>query len=153
MFEGCRFIGTDPSAGTENGIELGSGISNLTIRGNTFIRLLRGISGATGTAISTGTMIIEDNQFLAGWRSSSGSGNPLGSAMEIFCQNIVIRKNIIDFTGSFNGGYRGIFVFAVTGQEIIIEQNSIKGSVSNGIEVSGFIGQFSDSLLIVNNIN
>ena len=139
VFEGCRFIGTDPTAGTENGIELGGGVSDITVRGNTFLRLLRGISGATGTATSLGTFIVEDNQFLAGWRSASGSGNPLGSSMEIFCQNLIIRRNIIDFNGSFNSGYHGIFLFTPVGTEtIIVEQNSIKGSVSAAINSARF---------------
>ena len=153
VFEGCRFIGTESSAGTENGIEFGQGISNITIRGNTFLRLLRGISGATGTSTSIGNLTIEDNQFLAGWRSSSGSGNPLGSAMEIFSENLFIRRNIIDFNGSFNGGYHGIFLFTKVGTvRTIVEQNSIDGPVSAAIKVQGFIGGRSDSLVVANNM-
>jgi hypothetical protein len=152
VFEGCRFIGTDPSAGTETGIEFGQGVSNITFQGNTFLRLLRGISGVAGTSFSTGNMIIEDNQFLEGWRSSSGSGNPLGSAMEIFSENLIIRKNIIDFNGSFNSGYRGITILVMASSEtIIVEQNSIKGAVSASIVVQGQSGN-PDSLIIANNM-
>jgi len=152
VFEGCRFIGTDPSAGTENGIEFGQGVSNITIRGNTFLRLLRGISGVNGTSFSTGNMIIEDNQFLEGWRTFSGSGNALGSAMEIFSENLIIRKNIIDFNGSFNSGYRGISILVMTSSEtIIVEQNSIKGAVSSSIVVVGQGGN-PDSLIVANNM-
>ena len=153
VFEGCRFIGTDPTAGTENGIEFGGGVRDITIRGNTFLRLLRGISGASGTSISDGTTIVEDNQFLAGWRSSSGSGNPLGSSMEIFGKNLFIRRNIIDFNGSFNGGYHGIYLFTPVGTEkTIVEQNSIDGPVSAALKVQGFIGGRSDSLVVANNM-
>jgi hypothetical protein len=152
VFEGCRFIGTDPSAGTENGIEFGQGVSNITIRGNTFLRLLRGISGVNGTSFSTGNMIIEDNQFLEGWRTFSGSGNALGSAMEIFSENLIIRKNIIDFNGSFNSGYRGISILVMISSEtIIVEQNSIKGAVSSSIVVVGQGGN-PDSLIVANNM-
>jgi hypothetical protein len=150
VFEGCRFIGTDPTAGTENGIELGGGVRDITIRGNTFLRLLRGISGSN-TSISAGSMIIEDNQFLEGWRSSSGSGNPLGSAMEIHGQHLLIRKNIIDFNGSFNGGYRGISILSTSlSESIIIKQNSIEGPVSACISVTNNGGV--DSFLIANNM-
>ena len=153
VFEGCRFIGTDPSAGTETGIELGTGVRDITIRGNTFLRLLRGISGATGTSISDGTIIVEDNHFLAGWRSSSGSGNPLGSAMEIFSKNLFIRRNVIDFNESFNGGYHGIYVFTPAGTEkTIVEQNSIDGPVSAAITVRSYIGGQTDSMVVANNM-
>jgi len=153
VFEGCRFIGTDSTAGTETGIEFGSGVRDITIRANTFLRLLRGISGATGTSISDGTIIVEDNQFLEGWRTYSGSGNALGSTMEIFSRNLIVRKNIIDFNGSFNGGYRSISLSVHSGSEsVIVEQNSIEGPVSAAITVQSFIGGQSNSIIIANNI-
>ena len=152
VFDGCKFIGSNPN-GTEAGIAFGQGVGDITIRGNTFIRLLRGISGTSGTSISTGSMIIEDNQFLAGWRSSSGSGNPLGSAMEIFCQNVIVRKNIVDFNGSSNGGYRGISIIVPSdAEEVIVEQNFIKGPVSAAMIVHGSAGVQADSIVITNNM-
>jgi hypothetical protein len=148
VFEGCKFIGSDPN-GTENGIEFGQGVSNITIRENIFIRLLRGISGTNSTA--QGTIIIEDNQFLAGWRSTSGSGNQLGSAMEVHGVTLIIKKNLIDFEGSFNGGYRGISVgTSVSTETISIEQNSIKGLVSAAIVVQG--GSTPASFVVANNM-
>ncbi|HEY7751234.1 MAG TPA: hypothetical protein VH917_02995, partial [Ignavibacteriaceae bacterium] len=151
VFEGCRFIGTDPTAGTENGIELGSRVIDITIRGNTFLRLLRGISGSNSSS-SAGSMIIEDNQFLEGWHTFSGSGNALGFAMEIFSENLIIRKNIIDFNGSFNSGYRGISILVMTSSEtIVVEQNSIEGTVSASIVVIGQ-GGIPDSFIVANNM-
>jgi flagellar hook assembly protein FlgD len=151
VFEGCRFIGTDPTAGTENGIDLGSRVIDITIRGNTFLRLLRGISGSNSSS-SAGSMIIEDNQFLEGWHAFSGSGNALGSAMEIFSENLIIRRNIIDFNGSFNSGYRGISILVMTSSEtIIVEQNSIEGTVSASIVVIGQ-GGIPDSFIVANNM-
>jgi hypothetical protein len=79
VFYGCKFVGSDP-IGTENGIELAQAVRNIKVRGNIFQRLLRGISGMN-TWFMEETCTIEDNQFLAGWRSASGSGNQLGSAM------------------------------------------------------------------------
>jgi hypothetical protein len=152
VFEGCKFIGSNPN-GTQNGIEFGQGVKDITIRENTFIRLLVGISGNSGNSTSTGSIIIEDNQFLAGWRSSSGAGDPLGSAMEVRGTTLIIKGNLIDFEGSFNGGYRGISAIAWVGTEtIIIEQNSIKGLVSAAINVSGSSSWTTDSLVVANNM-
>lgn len=150
-FEGCNFIGTAPS-GTDQGIQFGQYAGDITIRGNTFTRLLRGIYGSDVWGVVQGTLTIEDNQFLAGWRSASGSGNQLGSAMEFYAANMIIRRNIIDFEGSFNGGYQGISVTVPIGTEtIIIEQNTIKGLVSRSIIVQGATGN-ADTLIIANNM-
>lgn len=150
-FEGCNFIGTVPS-GTDQGIQFGQYVGDITMRGNTFTRLLRGIYGSDVWGVVQGTLTIEDNQFLAGWRSASGSGNQLGSAMELYAANLIIRRNIIDFEGSFNGGYLGIFVTVPVGTEtIIIEQNLIKGLVSRSINVQGATGN-ADTLIIANNM-
>ena len=136
VFDGCKFVGSAPS-GTENGIELAQAVRNITVRGNIFLRLLRGISGMN-TWFGEEALTIEDNQFLAGWRSTSGSGNQLGAAMEVHCANVIIKRNIIDFEGSFNGGYRGIYIAVYGGSEsIIVEQNSIKGTVSASLVVQG----------------
>jgi hypothetical protein len=152
VFEGCKFKGSAPS-NTKTGISFGQGVSNITIRENTFIRLLRGISGISETSTSTGNIIIENNQFLAGWRSSTGAGDPLGSAMEVRGTTLIIKGNLIDFEGSFNGGYRGISASAWVGTEtIIIEQNSIKGLVSAAINLGGFSSWITDSIVVANNM-
>ena len=146
-FEGCKFIGSDPN-GTETGIAFSSLTKGIIILGNTFIRFLNGVSSSLN---STENIVIESNQFLAGWRSSSGSGGPLGSAMEIYCKNLIIKKNLIDFNGSLNGGYLGIYVNVIDGSQfLIIEENLIKGSVSQAIYLYGGAG--ADSTIIANNI-
>ena len=150
-FEGCNFIGTAPS-GTDQGIQFGQFAGDITIRGNTFTRLLRGIYGSDVFGVVQGTLTIEDNQFLAGWRSQSGSGNHLGSAMELYAATLIIRRNLIDFEGSFNGGNLGIYVNTPAGTETtIIEQNLIKGWVSRSISVHGATGN-PDTLIIANNM-
>ena len=150
-FDGCKFVGSTPS-GTENAIELGQGVKDLTVRQSTFLRMLRGISGVTGTSFSQGTMTIEDNQFLSGWRTTSGSGNHLGSAMEVFSENLTIQRNTIDFAGSVNGGYHGIQVNVPPGtQTIAIEQNLVAGPIVQAVSVYG-TGGSSVSLVIANNM-
>lgn len=69
-FIGCKFSGSNPS-GTGVGIALFSAAMDITIRENTFIRFLTAVSG---TGISIENIIIENNQFLAGWRSGTGAG-------------------------------------------------------------------------------
>ncbi len=146
VFEGCKFIGSVPS-GTEAGIAFGQGMKDIAIQENTFSRLLRGISGNSGT--STGSMVIEDNQFLAGWHN----GSPGGAAMEVSSQNLFIRRNIVDFNGSINGGYRGIDIMISSNTEdVIVEQNLIEGPVSVAMLVHGSSVGEADSVVIVNNM-
>ena len=124
---------------------------DVTIRGNTFSRLLYGIYRAGG--ITQGILTIEDNKFLAGWRSTSGSGNALGGSIQVTGQHLIIKRNLIDFNASFNWGYQGIYIDIPTGTEsIVIEQNTFRGSVQNGIYLWGFIGGFCDSVVIANNM-
>ena len=151
LIEGCNFKGSAPY-GTENGIHFATQPPvGVTIRGNTFSRLLYGIH--TTGAITQGTLIIEDNKFLAGWRSSSGSGNALGACIQVTGEHLIIKRNIIDFNGSFNYGYFGIYIDIPTGTEsIVIEQNTLRGSVQYGIYLWGFIGGFCDSVVIANNM-
>jgi hypothetical protein len=151
LLEGCNFNGSAPY-GTELGIQFSAQPpKDVTIRGNTFFRLLYGIYSAG--AISQGIFTVEDNKFLAGWRTTSGSGNALGGSIQVTGQHLIIRKNLIDFEGSFNSGYRGIYIDIPTGTEsIVIEQNILRGSVRDGIYLWGFIGGFCDSVVIANNM-
>jgi hypothetical protein len=151
LFDGCKFIGTNPS-GTENGIGLNSGTKDITIAGNTFIRLLNGVFTASSLS-SFGDLIIEDNQFLAGWHTFSGAGDPIGSAIQVSYQNIFIRRNIIDFAGSTTGGYHGIYVGVHNGmQQIVLEQNLVTGNVHTALKVQSSGGGQADSILVANNI-
>jgi len=149
VIDGCKFVGSAPF-GTENGIELAQAVRDIAVRGNIFLRLLRGISGMN-TWFLEETLTIEDNQFLAGWRSTTGAGSHIGAAMEVHGENLIIKRNIIDFEGSINGGYLGIFLLTNTATEtIIVEQNSVKGSVVQALTVSG--GGILDSFVIANNM-
>ena len=151
MIEGCNFKGSAPY-GTEVGIQFSSQPpKDVTIRGNTFSRLLYGIYNGGG--IIKGALTIEDNKFLAGYRSSSGSGNALGASIQVTGEHLIIKRNIIDFNGSFNYGYLGIHINIPTGtQSIIVEENTLRGSVQYGIYLWGFIGGFCDSVVVANNM-
>ncbi len=143
VFEGCKLVGASPF-GTQFGIEFGGSVRDITIRGNTFVRLHTAVSGFDGTSNAQGTITIEDNQFLAGWS---------GSAMEVFGENLIIQRNIIDFTGGFNGGVYGIFVYIpVTSTRTRIERNLVRGTVAHGLRVEGAVTVIPDSLLIANNM-
>jgi hypothetical protein len=151
MFDGCKFIGSNPT-GTETGIGLNSGTEDITIKGSTFVRLLNGVLTAYSFS-SFGNLIIEDNQFLAGWRTFSGAGDPLGSAIQASYQNIFIRRNIIDFAGSTTGGLHGIYVGVHNGmQQIVLEQNLVSGNVHTALKVQSSGGGQADSILVANNI-
>ena len=151
LIEGCNFKGSAPY-GTEVGIQFSSQPpKDVTIRGNTFSRLLYGIYNGGG--IIKGALTIEDNKFLAGYRSSSGSGNALGASILVTGEHLIIKRNIIDFNGSFNYGYLGIYIDIPTGTEsIVVEENTLRGSVQYGIYLWGFIGGFCDSVVIANNM-
>ncbi|MCU0333262.1 MAG: hypothetical protein MUC75_07910 [Ignavibacteriaceae bacterium] len=151
VFDGCKFIGSNPT-GTETGIGLNSGTNDITITGNTFMRLLNGVLTASSFS-SFGNLIIEDNQFLAGWRSFSGAGDPLGSAIQVSYQNIFIRRNIIDFAGSATSGLTGIYIGVHNGmQQIVLEQNLVTGYVHTALKVQSLGGGQADSILVANNI-
>ncbi len=120
VLEGCKLIGTpfiaQPGSplGTDFGIRSIQTVGDLTVRGNTFVRLLRAISIENGSAIAQATFTIEDNQVLEGYTSVSGSGNPLGAGIEVSSTTVVVRRNVIDFTNGFNGGWLGINVNSPT---------------------------------------
>ena len=73
--------------------------------------------------------------------------------IQVTGEHLIIKRNIIDFNGSFNYGYFGIYIDIPTGTEsIVIEQNTLRGSVQYGIYLWGFIGGFCDSVVIANNM-
>jgi hypothetical protein len=159
VLEGCKLIGTPHILGAPNfplgtdfGVGLGAWVGETVIRGNTFVRLLRAISSANyGTTLASVT--VEDNQFFEGYRSITGSGNPLGSAIELDCRNPIVRRNKIDFRNSVNQGGMGIYV--TQHDSSIIERNQITGPVLVGMSLRGAPGgpyPGSVSNLIVNNM-
>lgn len=148
-FVGCKFIGTDPS-NTEIGIIFSSQVKEISIRENMFIRLRAGVEGS---GFANENIVIESNQFIEGWFAYGGSGSPYGAAIQVYGQNIIIKKNTVDFTGSSTGGYLGIYVNVVDGgQYIIIAENLFRGFVSQVIYLYGYGGAQADSTYIANNM-
>jgi hypothetical protein len=153
ILEDCKLIGTQHQAtvgypyGTDFGIESIQTVTDVTIRRNTFIRLLRAVSFVNSVAQTTIT--VEDNYFFEGYSSASGSGNKLGAGIEIACSNAILQRNSIDYVNSINGGYRGIFVQGA--QTAVIERNSVYGYVEIGLQVMEF-SNTPQSIFIANNM-
>lgn len=156
VFEGCKFLGTTHigapgnSLGTVFGIGSDTNVGNITIRGNTFVRLLNAVSVNNALGVAQGTIIVEDNQFLEGYSSSSGSGNALGAAIQISCTTASVRRNKIDFTTSYNAG--GIGIFVAGANTAFVESNDIRGPFSVGLQVTDFGSALADSIYIYNNM-
>lgn len=148
VFSGCKFKGSAANI-TKKGIELGSNTKDITIRENSFFRLVFGVESDITNVAVTGSLIIEDNQFLEGFLYAG----PSGSAIQVAGQNVTIRRNTVDFNGSFNGGYQGIVIGVLGGTENIrVEQNLIIGPVSKALQLQGSASIQADSILIVNNM-
>lgn len=155
VIENCKFIGTafislgGFPVGTDFGIGSYQHVGNLTIRNNIFIRLLRAVSVFNSPHVALGTITVEENEFYELYSSQSGSGNPLGAAIEVACTTAIIKRNLIDFSGTVNSGGSGIIVGAPT--TAFIEQNKIKGYFKKGIYVDELLSVVPDSVLIANN--
>jgi len=153
VLEGCKLIGTPHQAtaglplGTDVGIGSQGTVSDLIVRGNIFVRLMRAISFLN--VLSQTVFIVEDNRFLEGYSSASGSGNRIGAGIEISCTQAIVRRNIIDFTNTFNGGFRGIYVERA--RTAFIERNAVWGRSEIGVEIYDFTNT-ADSILIANNM-
>mgnify|MGYP000321372828 CR=1 FL=1 len=148
VFENCKFEGSGSNI-TKKGIDLDIDVKDITIRGNTFIRLAFGIVSTTTQLASTGYLIIEDNKFLAGHYLFG----PLGSTIEVAGENVFIRRNILDYNGSATNGFNGILtVSQPQTKKVFIEQNLIKGRVSKAIYIAGSGLAQPDSLIIANNM-
>ena len=158
-FDGCKFIGTPYFiAGEQFGTDIGFGsnqtLSSASFTNNRLYRILRGITNENGNNRG-GAIIVEDNEFYQGYRSATGSGNPLGTAIELACTYASVKRNIIDLAGG-RGAKSGIEVnFATTA---IIERNLIKNRVALGGPFDDFTGIsvrnvffVTDSITIVNN--
>ena len=156
VVEGCKFIGTEfiNTPGLTEGTDFGIGsyehVGNLTIRNNIFIRLLRAVSVYNFPHVASGIITVEDNEFYALYSSQTGTGNPLGAAIELACTTAIVRRNFIDFTETFNSGGSGIIVGGP--RTAIIEQNKIKSYFKTGIIVDEFVSIVPDSVLIANNL-
>jgi hypothetical protein len=155
--DGCKFIGTTYFAsggqfGTDIGIGSYQNLASASFTRNRFYRICRGITNVNDSNRG-GTIVVEDNEFYQGYQSATGSGNQLGTAIELACTHASIKRNIIDLAGG-RGAKSGIEVIFAT--SAVIERNLIKNRVS--VAANGFTGISvrnpffaPDSILIANN--
>ncbi|MFN3872464.1 MAG: T9SS type A sorting domain-containing protein [Ignavibacterium sp.] len=148
LFEGCRFEGSNSNI-TKTGIDLDINVKDITIRGNTFIRLANGVINSYFTLASTGYLIIEDNKFLAGYYFAG----PTGTTIAVSGEYLYVRRNILDYNGSSTNGFNGILIAnAPQTKKVFVEQNLIKGPVSKAMYFSDHIDAQPDSFIIANNM-
>lgn len=148
LFENCRFEGTNTNI-TKKGIDLDRNVKDITIRGNTFIRLAYGIINAFFTFASSGYFIIEDNKFLAGYYFYG----PNGTTIAVSGEYVYVRRNILDYNGSSTNGFNGILIAnAPQTKKVFVEQNLIKGPVSKAMYFSDHEDAQPDSFIIANNM-
>ncbi len=156
--DGCKFIGSPYFAfggqfGTDIGIGSGQTLASASFTHNRFHRICRGVTTANDNN-RAGTIIVEDNEFYQGYLNSTGSGNQIGSAIELACTHASVRRNIIDLAGG-RGAKSGIeVIFAASA---VIERNLIKNRVPIGGPFDGFTGisvrnsSAVDSIVVANN--
>ena len=157
VVEGCTFIGTPyfthgQQFGTDFGVYDVGALQIGAVRNCHFSNLMRAISLNIDANIAFtppgDSLVVEDNRFDHLYGGSTGSGNPLGTAIEVLCDHPTVRGNFI----SQSSGSIGLrVVYPVVG---IIEDNYVQGSFNNGqmiTESSGFPDR-TESLMVRNNI-
>lgn len=148
LFENCRFEGTSTNI-TKKAIDLDINVKDITIRGNTFIRLAHGIINSYWTFASSGYFIIEDNKFLAGYYLNG----PAGTTIAVSGEYLYVRRNILDYNGSSTNGFNGMLIAnAPQTKKVFVEQNLIKGPVSKAMYFSDHVDAQPDSFIIANNM-
>jgi hypothetical protein len=154
VVEGCTFIGTPyfthgQRFGTDEGVYDAGGLMTATITNNRFTNLMRAVSFNIESAPDGDTLVVEDNRFDHLYGGATGSGNPLGTAIEMRCAHPSVRGN---FIGQSSGSIGISVVYPVAG---ILEDNYVQGSFNNGqlvvTETSNSLDR-TDSMLIRNNI-
>jgi hypothetical protein len=151
-FLGSRFVTAGVQFGTDYGLSSNPGFgTGFLLSGvftnNVFDRLLRFISVAS--IPHGGTFDAEGNVFRNGYTSFTGSGNPLGAAIDLTCAHATVKENDV----RFSTGNEGIVVSqAVTA---LIERNIVRGTYRlHGMNINRGSSQgiVADSIIIVNNI-
>ncbi len=157
VIEGCRFIGnSNPGGGATYGTDYGiygsPNVANIVIRQNTFQRLMRSVE-IGGAAGSSGSVIVEDNQFL----NAHNHYDTQGTWIKVSAHTTIVRKNYLD-NASGIGSIYGIVVEADSG---LIERNTIKNGGGPNGQVPTFRAIIVDnrvfssnalSMLVVNNM-
>jgi len=156
VIEGCKFVGNSNVGGvaasrTDYGIIGSANVSNIAIRQNTFIRLMRSVE-IGGPGGSNGRVIVEDNHFL-----NAQYYDGRGTCILVRAHNAIVSSNYLDNADGVGSLY-GIVVNADSG---LIEKNIIKnGGGANGqvptfraiVVDERFTGSNALSMLIKNNM-
>ena len=154
VLDGCTFIGSryyphGQQFGTDMGVYAGGGLNTARITNNSFTNLLRACSFNIDAAPPGDSLIVEDNRFDHLYPGSTGSGNPLGTAIEITCAHPSVGRNFV----SQSSGSIGISVLhPLVG---IVEDNYVQGDFHNGQIITDNRSGVSDqteSLMVRNNV-
>ena len=136
VVEGCTFIGTPYfTHGQQFGTDFGVyDVGALQIGVGKKLSFLKSHAGGISLNIEANiaftppgdSLVVEDNRFDHLYGGSTGSGNPLGTAIEVLCDHPTVRGNFI----SQSSGSVGLrVVYPVVG---ILEDNYVQGSFNNG---------------------
>ena len=144
---GCKFVGSPFFAqghGTSYGIVASGELTDIEVTGNSFRDLNYGMDlGFEG--IPEGIAYdVENNRFDSLYLAFTGSGNALGSAVQIVCEYPTVRNN---FAANSSGAHG---IYTATPVSGVIEKNYIQGSYFDYINVTN--ASRADSMSIINNI-
>ena len=144
---GCKFFGSPYFAqghGTSYGLEASGDLTGVEVTGNSFKDLNYGMElGFEGAPLGV-AFDVENNRFDSLYLDFTGSGNALGSAVEIVCEYPTVRNNFVVHSNGAHG------IYTPTPVSGVIEQNYIQGSYFDYINVTN--ASRADSMSIVNNI-
>ncbi len=154
IVDGCKFNGTlyypqGQQFGTDMGIYSTGNLITATITNNHFTNLMRAVQFNVDLTTPSGDAIdVQDNRFDHLYNGSSGSGTPLGGAIQIECAHPTIRRNFVE---NSTGAQAIIVSYPITG---IIEANYVLGNFLSVLVVQSrsSIPDRTDSLSIINNV-
>ncbi|HEY6906391.1 MAG TPA: hypothetical protein VI230_02940, partial [Ignavibacteriaceae bacterium] len=153
IVDGCRFMGTPYyPQGQQYGSDYGIYSSHLatgTVKNNRFSNLMRavGLDVETG-GVGSDPVTIEDNKFDHLYFGVTGSGNYLGSAIEVEFVKAYIRRN---FVSDSHGAVALNIVYPVIAY---LESNYVNGSYQSELSLglNSASQDRADSVIIFNNI-
>ena len=144
---GCKFFGSPYFAqgfGTPYALEASGELTGIRVTGNIFKDLNYGMNLGFEGAPQGVAFDVENNRFDSLYLAFTGSGNALGSAVQIVCEHPTVRNNFVAHSNGSHGIYTSTPVSGV------IEQNYIQGSYFDYINVTN--ASRADSMSVVNNI-
>ena len=151
-FQGSRFFTAGVQFATDFGISchapFGTGfVISGVFTDNVFDGLNRFISVASIS--HGGTFDVERNVFRNGYVNFSGSGNPLGAAIELTCAHATVRDNDVQFSPGNWGIVVSQAVTALVERNLVLGRYRVHGMDINRGSSQGIV---ADSIILVNNI-